>query len=311
MIEYLTSPRANAVQQFFQTTSKKDLLGSYAWCQAVSAGLLPILSDFEISLRNSLHRALSQQYGGMDSFNWMMSTPHPRLATNPKASPIPAPHKMSKYMAEELSRIKDKLNRRRPASPDDMVAALNFGFWEQLINGLDHRSHRVINLQGHILTRTFPYAPDTATVPQSDPAFKNRVVSLLQQIREVRNRIGHHDSVWSCPEFDLYGKTGFFPRRPRHTVISLRMLADRITWFSGWIAPSITTYVHTSDHWASFQTLLSREALAVYRHTGGRVGTSELLFSLPSAPMSSHGSRRKRGGSKSPLLPFQINQYYF
>lgn len=306
----LAAPRVAAVQGFFQTSSKTDLFGSYAWCQATAAGLLPILGDFEIALRNALHKALSQHYGGQDSFNWMMTSPNPKVATNPNAAPLPAPHKMGKWMVGDIARMQDKLTtaKKRPPSPDDMVAALPFGFWEQLIKSLDHPSHKSPALQGTILAAVFPNAPDLATTPYVSQAFRDRVTRLLYQIRDVRNRIGHHDSVWSCPEFDEQGTTGFFPRRPRHTVKSMGMLADRITWFASWIDASITDHIHGSDHWASFQKLLSRKALAIYRINGGRAGTTEMLFALQQESNKKSGVRVD---NSFPLLPHQINQYHF
>lgn len=274
MLNHLAAPRMAAVEKFFQTSSKSDLLGCYAWCQAVSSGLLPILGDFEVTLRNMLHVSLSRHYGNIDSFNWMMLRPNPAAPTNPRAKPLPACHKMNPKTIKDIEIVANKIKRRRglSASPDDVVAALPFGFWEQIINSLDHPSHPP-GLQSAILSRVFPYAPDLSTCPYGDPAFKQRVVNLLSLIRDVRNRIGHHDSIWAVPEFNTHGKVGLVPRRPRHTIASSRLLAARIAWLSGWIDPSITQHIQNSDHWWSFHALLDRQALATYRATGGRIGT--------------------------------------
>jgi hypothetical protein len=69
---------------------------------------------------------------------------------------------------------------------------------------------------------------------------------------------------------------------------SLKLLADSIAWFAGWISPEVTRYMHTSDHWWSFQSLLTKQALAVYRTMGGRIGSYErvLRLKLQSEPVS-------------------------
>ena len=293
MLQHFAAPRLSAVQNFFRTNSDADLLGAYSWNQAVASALLPILGDFEVALRNALHSALSQYYGGVDSFNWMMPRPNP---ANPGGQPVQAHHKMKPTTKIDIQNTIGKVKAKKPASyivtPDDVVASVTFGFWEQLINSLAHPSHPA-GLQGSILSRVFPYAPDLAVVPHSAPAFKNRTVKLLTRIRDIRNRIGHHDSIWASPEFDLHGAVGFSPRRPRHTIISLSLAASRICWFASWLSPNISRHIQASDHWHSLHLLLDRHALAAYRSTGGAIGTYEkVLSSRPIRPVLRKSARR-------------------
>ena len=50
------------------------------------------------------------------------------------------------------------------------------------------------------------------------------------------------------------------------------------------MSPSIPAYIQQTDHWWSLQTLLSQQALAIYRRHGGRIGTYKaLLETLPQA----------------------------
>lgn len=311
MLYHFAAPRLSAVQKFFVTTCDDDLLGAYSWNQAVSSALLPILGDFEVALRNALHRALSQHYGGVDSFNWMMQRPNP---TNPAAPPLQAHHKMGKISRNDIQAVVNKVRAKKPTgyviTPDDIVASLSFGFWEQLIGSLGHRSHSP-SLQAAILSHAFPHAPDTGVVPYGDAQFRNRAVKLLTRIRDIRNRIGHHDSIWTSPEFDVHGAVGFIPRRPRQTVVSLTLAAKHICWFGSWISPAIPRHIRLSDHWHSLHTLLDRHALATYRLTGGAVGTYEqVLFSRPSR------SEPRRLSKKSSLPPaykkrFEVSRFHF
>lgn len=278
MLKHFTTPRMTAVEQFFQTNANSELLGAYAWAQAVSSALLPILGDFEVSLRNALHTALSQYYGGVDSFDWMMEKPNPAKATNPLAKPLPAKHKMNPKAQDDIRNVVKKISKKKGgAAPDDVVAALPFGFWEQIINSLDNAAHPV-GLQAVILSGVFPFAPDLTLYPYGNNVFKDRVIKLLTRIREARNRIGHHDSIWVTPEFNLIGIVGFIPRRPRHAITSLKLFADRLCWFAGWINPTIPSYIRTTDHWWSFQVLLSRRALVIYRVNGGLLGTYKAVL---------------------------------
>lgn len=313
MLKHLALPRLATVQTFFKTRSDQDLLGCYAWNQAVGAALLPILGDFEVALRNALHRALSQHFGGTDSFDWMMERPNPAHAANPMAPKfLSARHKLPAKSQDDIKSVVDKIKGKKgqgyTVTPDDIVAALPFGFWEVLIGALGQKAHSP-GLQAAILAKVFPHAPDTHAVPYGDSAFRKRVTDLLKRIRDVRNRIGHHDSLWATPEFNHQGVLGFIPRRPRHSVISLRRLADNVCWFAGWIDPGIPTYIQTSDHWWSLQALLNRQALLTYRQLGGRAGTYRAI--LDAAELPQH-SKEKFGQPKLKFLErIRAHGYYY
>ncbi|MBV4537886.1 Abi family protein [Pseudomonas urmiensis] len=306
---HLTAPRLKTLDTFFVTTSDSDLLGCYAWTQAVGAALLPILGDLEVSLRNALHRGLSQYYSGADSFEWMLKTrPNPSSPAEPTYW-----HKLTRYTHEDVLGAVGKIAKKKGkgnATVDDIVAKVPFGFWETIIKGLKHKSHPA-GMQASVLSIAFPNAPDLATTPYDDAAFVDRLANLLSQVRDVRNRIGHHDQIWRTPEFDSYGNLGFIPRRPRQTVNSLRLLANQITWLAGWIDPEITNYIKASDHWWSLQALLTKEALTVYRKNGGRVGTYEAVIrttpqhevvtwpnKTPRTPEKIHRINRRRVSNK-------------
>lgn len=309
MLNHFAAPRTSAVEKFFRTQSDSDLLGAYSWCQAVSAALFPILGDFEVALRNALHSSLSQHYGQVDSFDWMMTAPNPAAATNPRAKPLPAAHKMSSGNKGDIEKVVGKVRRKKGVvTPDDVVAALAFGFWEQLLQGMWHNSNPE-GFPAAIMSKVFPFAPDLATCSYDDTKFRDRVVELLVRVRDMRNRIGHHDSIWAVPEFDLRGKIGFIPRRPRHTINSLKKFSDNLCWFAGWINPEIPAYIKGTDHWWSFQVLLSQNALATYRRLGGRIGTYKTLLNSSDVSIP-----KKRNGLDRPLPAFKermLNRGYY
>ena len=266
MLNHLAAPRMATISHFFSTQSEEDLLGAYAWTQAVAAALWPVMGDFEVFLRNALHRALSRHYGNCDSFDWMRARANPVSA---KAKPFPARHRMDTRQQEDISKIEGRI-KKPLITPDDIVAHLTFGFWEKLIAGLWHASQPQ-GLNTAILQAVFPYAPQG--LPHGDRQFKQQVERLLQRLRDVRNRIGHHDAIWTTPEFDARGVLGFIPRRPRHTVNSLHLLLQRVQWFAGWIHPEIASHIGHTAHWQHCHALLSQQTLAHYRATAGRDGS--------------------------------------
>lgn len=316
MLNHLTQARLSTVAAFFETRGHSDLLGCYSWCQAVGASLLPILGDYEVSLRNALHRSLSQYYGSADSFEWMFkSRPNPAKAKHPNAPDL-AWHKMSTRMQQDVAEVERKFSRTnqgRAPSPDDIVSQLSFGFWEHLTTSLEHKSHPG-DLKVRVLSKAFPNGPSMGTAQFGDPTFIVQLKGLLYQLRDVRNRIGHHDQLWKTAEFDALGNRGFVPRRPRHTVISIRAFMERIAWMASWIDPVIADHMRRSDHWWSLQALLSQQALAVYRKNGGRVGSYEAVLRL--APCHDEPAWPfKDSGLPSRALRLQqrvtVKQYHF
>lgn len=265
---HLNQQRLNAVEQFFHSKNETDLLGCYVWTQAVAAGLLPILGDFEVTLRNALHRSLSKHYsqGEFDSFDWMMRRHNP-IPNHPNPF-MRAHHNMSSGSQQNILDIADK---KTTPTPDDVVAALSFGFWEKIIASLDHPAHskKHPTLQEDILSRAIPHAPQSPGFTFGEPNFKKQVVALLNRVRDIRNRVGHHDAIWKTPEFDDLGVIGFIPREPRHTIISINKAIEKIAGMAGWIDPSIPVYMRQTRHWTALKSLLTRQTLATYRLHGG------------------------------------------
>ena len=270
---HLTERRLAAVRRFFQCSSKSDLLGCYTWCQALSGALLPLLNDFEVTLRNALHRALSQFYAQTDSAPWMLPLAGPVHAGAPTPK---TPHSMPPQDRHEIHKFVDRRSRKgKTISQDDVVASASFGFWEQLVNGLGRSNHPPA-LQQSVLQMAFPYAPVGTQYGSED--FRNRLVRLLRSVRDVRNRVGHHDAIWGMPEFDAYGHIGFIPRRPRHTVVSAKLFAQRLVWIASWIDPEIAAHIRRSEHWERLHKVLSRCALTAYRRRAGRAGCHEAVL---------------------------------
>lgn len=105
MLNHLAAPRMATISHFFSTQSEEDLLGAYAWTQAVAAALWPVMGDFEVFLRNALHRALSRHYGNCDSFDWMRARAIPSLQKPSRFRPDTAWTHASKRISVRLRAV--------------------------------------------------------------------------------------------------------------------------------------------------------------------------------------------------------------
>ncbi|KTD56767.1 Abi-like protein [Legionella santicrucis] len=146
--------------------SKADALIAYSWNLELSQVLYPGLQILEISLRNSLHHAISSHF---DTEYWFdLTFLHAREQ-------------------KQIIQVKDDLKKvNKTIEASRVVAELSFGFWTSLF---DVRYEHNQILWPKLLKPTFQYLPKG----QRTRAFLSRE---LNRIRFLRNRIFHHEPIW-------------------------------------------------------------------------------------------------------------------
>lgn len=143
----------------------------YGWNARVSAALLLPAHFAEITARNVVHDALSAKYDPRWPWNasFRGSLPTPRHGYKPR---------------EDL----EKTARREPTT-GKVVAELKFVFWQTMFTASNHTriwDHRIADL--------LPNAGATLGNP-SEEVLRQRVYDDLDVIRDVRNRMAHHEPI--------------------------------------------------------------------------------------------------------------------
>ena len=146
--------------------SKTDALIAYSWNIELSQALYPALQILEITLRNSLHQALSTNF---DTEHWFEL---PFLYDRERKQALQA--------KDGLRKGNNQIESGR------VVAELSFGFWTSLF---DVRYEHGQVLWPKLLKHSFPFLPNG----QRTRAFLSRE---LNRIRFLRNRIFHHEPIW-------------------------------------------------------------------------------------------------------------------
>lgn len=148
-----------------------DTLGRYHWNMALCEALYPALQTVEIVLRNTIHDAITAEFG---TPYWFDLTPVP-------FEPF-VRQSVAKARYDLAKRGKDGIRRSLTAS--DIVAELNFGVWTSLLNVAYDRV-----LWPSIIRPAFPRLPV--------PLQKRQVLSKrFRVIKELRNRVFHHEPIW-------------------------------------------------------------------------------------------------------------------
>ncbi len=180
----------------------------YSWNVRLAESLVPMLNALEISLRNGIHARLCAFYGRRDWWEvW---------AGNPLYS----------YQHKEVATAKRKLTKRKESiTPDKLVAELTFGFWTSLFNA---------SFQDELwqpLRLVFAHCPKGLRQ-------RHNISSALNQIRDLRNRVFHHEPlVWLKPTLLEQHATG--------------------TKVVGWIGSDLQMWLYSHDRfpaaWCAWQ----------------------------------------------------------
>jgi hypothetical protein len=185
MQDSLSDLRAAVSQQRFAEYTRTasgdaEAIGRYVWNGRLSEALYPALMHLEIALRNRLHSAISARYsiGPWEEVPCWLDL----------ATPILRPEEVS-----EVNKAKWRLRRQsKPLDVGRMVAELNFGFWNSLLDLRYERSHA---LWPHLLKEVFP------NVPRTDR--KRKLISArINKIRLLRNRVFHYEPIWHWKDLD-------------------------------------------------------------------------------------------------------------
>lgn len=151
----------------YRNTGEGDVecLTRYLWNIALSESLYPAMQCLEVSLRNSIHVAISE---GKANQYWFED---------------------SAYIAPaELNRVADARQilqrQRKHIDADRIIAELNFGFWTALF---DSRYEQI--LWHRYLRAVFPSMPRQIRSRIS-------VSQRLNKIRYLRNRVFHYEPIW-------------------------------------------------------------------------------------------------------------------
>ncbi|ENM3921757.1 Abi family protein [Vibrio cholerae] len=169
-LERLFSPARLGRYRAARAGNTAEAALDYTYNLQLSEAMMPMLNVLEIALRNGIHVRLSSLYGRKDWWEvWVADTNF-------------------NWQNKEISNAKAKLNRRHePQTPDKIIAELTFGFWSSLFN---------TQFQ-HILWKDLRLVFTRCPKHQRK---RHNISSALNQIRDLRNRVFHHEPLlWLTP----------------------------------------------------------------------------------------------------------------
>ena len=163
LLQAISLPRFSPYRA--QATASSDPTGfpNYVWNIALSESLYPALQGVEITLRNSVNDSATGKFNDDNWFDHILVAPEIRSLENAKG------------------RVR---RQNKTLRSENIIAETNFGFWV----GLFRRSYEQV-LWPQLLREVFPYMP-------REIRSRSRIFQQLGRIRNLRNRISHHEPVW-------------------------------------------------------------------------------------------------------------------
>jgi hypothetical protein len=143
--------------------------GLYEWNTLVTGSLWEVLGHVEVVIRNAVDDRLSVRHASRGRPGSWLDDPAGEL---------------SKQARGEIDVARTRLIRKgKSLAHGQIISELSLGFWRYLI------SKRYMALWPDIATG-FPHAPNRAIATVERP---------LSDVHDFRNRLGHHQRIWSQP----------------------------------------------------------------------------------------------------------------
>ena len=183
-----------------------DMLTNYFWNIDLAESMVPCLHAVELALRNTIHSTLSTHYG---TDMWFYEEDVLQ----------------SGQLVQFANALREVAKKPKPLA-GRIVAELQFSFWVTVLSGP----------YDQVIWARNNFSPFRTAFPYATSLSRNQAHMRFNRIRQLRNRIMHHEPLWDQSKIDL---------AQRHQEIH-----DAIQW----ISPTLGQAILAVD---SFQTAIN------------------------------------------------------
>jgi len=198
ILPYVSNSRLNSYQNVFSHIDDAELYGIYIWSQQAAASIYPILQNFEVTLRNAVDREARKRFGDywwdkIDSndptakFYEKIKAAKGKLKSEwkrktfglPPGSSLPAGHSYPVW------------------SHDEIVAATDCSAWEFILIDSFATTDRA-RQNDFLWPKSLGKVFKNHDIESSDRTIaRQKIMSLVNEIRTYRNRLFHHEPLWT------------------------------------------------------------------------------------------------------------------
>lgn len=192
LIDALSAARFNTYLTWVGN-DQEMALRLYTYNTHLCAALGGPLHMLEVTLRNTVDRQMIAAHGP----DWLLAPPAGLLTA---------------YQATTIQKaIRTLRDQGKALTHDPLVAELSFGFWTSLFGGLSHHLWH-----------------DLRPIFNAPGLQRRRVAQLLTDLRNLRNRMAHHEPIVAQP-------------------LAARYLT--LSQMTGWMEPEAETWINRHSTW--------------------------------------------------------------
>lgn len=164
----LSSPRLSTYER--ETSNLQDALELYLWNANISGVFFPCLHICEITIRNAISEVLFKRHGNKWPWDegFVNTLPNPQKPDNPRRNLRNA--------------------RKKSSDVNKVIPEISFAFWQKMLTArhddrlwLPHFRSAFPNTDTNIEIKTL----------------RSEIYNDLEKIRKLRNRIAHHEPIFS------------------------------------------------------------------------------------------------------------------
>lgn len=149
----------------------------YEWNTEISAAFWESLGHLEVALRNTIDRQMIARHTARNrTGHWIYDDAHELGRDRGR------PPRRHAYPYVDINTAINRVrNNGMPTDPGQIISEISFGFWHQMVSK----------------NQMFLW-PDLAAGFSNMPGRRQDAVSdIVESLRALRNRIGHHHRIWS------------------------------------------------------------------------------------------------------------------
>lgn len=308
----LSKPRLSSYQSLVGAGSPEHTVGTYVWSLELNSALAPLLSMVEVLLRNAIQAAATAAFGKpdwqQDVLKWQGGQEfQAKVAVNPTFRqafyrPGCPPNdkkkfwvgttqfKPRRYFSAAESKREEIVHRLtkegKPNTPDQLVAHAMFGFWLDLFRpGFD--SIDPLALWPKCTTTVFP---NDATMDRA------RAAQYLDDIKKLRNRVSHHEPVWSLA----------VPKTPAGVQTYMTQQVKQVMELIGAMNQDAVTLLHNCGALSRIEWLLQPQTITAYAGQGQVTTVDMRRLTRTIRKLATGASRRKTAAVLNPTKAVHV-----
>ncbi|BFI44379.1 hypothetical protein YKD1_07980 [Yersinia pseudotuberculosis] len=256
----------------------EEALAGYNWNKTLSSAMQPVMHCLEVTLRNSIDYCIRHNPppGAKDIYrtdkNWIFDLPRHmgdkefirqnkrykldsqgQIKYLPNGSPV---YNFTTWEEKAIRKVSARITKAgKTITAERVISGLDLGFWTNLLCKGYEEPRTLSILWPNLLPHVFPGAPKGTK--------RHIIERKLNQIRELRNRLSHHEAIWKFQYEDSNGNPDY--NQPVYglnaSLALLNKAYNNMLEVLSWISPDRYAAFLTEGHHLRFRTLCSLDGL--------------------------------------------------